>query len=170
MAHRKDSLVIRTRVDFRTTLQKATFLRALKQVATVGVACELAGIGRQTAYDWRRDDPDFAKDWDNALTLAFESLESATYLKLAEVLKNPKQRISPAEAKLIELFLAGNNPEKYRQKTIEIDNSNTQVTIDWSMVPDEIMQDFSNGKLTLQDVYDRTIRIKEQESAKPSAD
>lgn len=170
MAHRSDSLVIRSRVeDVRREAQKQAFVNALKRVGTVGVAAEIVGLNPQTFYRWRKDDPEFAEAWENAVNLAFESLESATYLKIAEVLKDPYKRISASEAVLIKMFLAGAKPEKYRERAIEIDQSQ-HFTIDWSSVPDEVMDQFTAGDLTLQDVYERTIQFTQRERSSPSTD
>ncbi len=172
MAPRYDSLILRSRVsDATQAAQKDAFINALKRVGTVSVAAELIGINRKTVYRWRDEDETFKDNWDNALVLAFEGLESATYLKLANGLKNAQQRISMPEAKLIEMFLAGAKPEKYRQRGIEIDNSvNTaNLTIDWSQVPDAIFDAYRTGKLTIEDVYQQTILLKEQQKT-PSSD
>lgn len=170
MAYRANSLIIRSRVDAQTEVKKAIFVNTLKKVGTVSVACEITGIKRSSVYEWRNEDSDFAEDWDNALLLWGESLESATYLKLADVLKDARKRLSPAEAKLIEMFLAGAKPEKYRQKGIEIDNSQNSYTIDWASVPDELVNEFTAGRLTLQDVYERTIQFQQQARSEPSKD
>src|SRR6267142_6569606 len=149
MAHRPDSLVIRNSVDNRMQEQKRLFLEVLERVATVTVACKAIGKSVVQVYQWRRDDEDFAKDWDNAISYAFEALESATYLKLAKMLKRDWQRVNSAEARLIEVMLAGAKPDKYRQRGIEIDNSvNTaNLTIDWYTVPQSIFEAFQAGKL-----------------------
>lgn len=164
MAHRPDSLVIRNSVDNRMTEQKRLFITTLEKVATVTVACKAVGIVPSTAYLWKKEDTLFSEQWDNALTYAFEALESATYLKLAHVLQTDSKRLSTAEARLIELFLAGAKPEKYRQRAVEIDNSQTtNLTIDWSQVPDDIFNAFKRNELTLEDVYQHTIKLREQQ-------
>lgn len=165
MAHRPDSLVIRNGVDNRMQEQKRLFIDTLEKVATVTVACKAIGKSVVQIYHWRKEDEQFAKDWDNALVYAFEALESATYLKVAKVLQNDKQRINGAEARLIEIMLAGAKPEKYRQRGVEIDNSvNTaNLTIDWSQVPQNIFEAFQAGKLTLEDVYQQTLLLNAQQ-------
>lgn len=170
MAHRPDSLVIRTRVDTRTTAQKDIFITALSKLLNVSVACSVTGLTRSRVYGWRNEDPEFAERWDDAIALAEGSLESATYLKLAEMLQDARKRISPAEARLIEMYLAGAFPEKYRQRTIEIDNTQLSITIDWASIPQEILERFNAGQLTLQDVYDWSLQYKKQESPDPSPD
>jgi len=43
------------------------FLDALAAGQNVRLAAAMAGISRRTVYRWRRDDPDFAARWDDAL-------------------------------------------------------------------------------------------------------
>lgn len=162
MPHRPDSLVIRNSVDNRMREQKRLFIDVLERVATVTVACKAIGKSVVQVYQWRKDDDDFARDWDNAIVYAFEALESATYLKLAAMLKRDWQRPNSAEARLIEIMLAGAKPDKYRQRGIEIDNSVTNLTIDWSQVPQDVFDAFHAGKLTLEDVYQQTILLQQK--------
>lgn len=172
MAHRPDSLVIRNGVENKVTEQKRMFLDVLSKVATVTVACKAVGMNVASVYRWRQEDEQFAEDWDNALTYAFEALESATYLKVAKVLQDDIKRISMPEAKLIEMLLAGAKPEKYRQRGVEIDNSvnTSNLTIDWASVPDAIFQAFRDGKLTVEDVYQQTLLINTQQKTPSSSD
>ena len=171
MAHRPDSLVIRGRVEEATTnARKKAFLACLKRVATVSIACELTGVNRKTVYEWRKEDEQFAEDWDNAIIHAFEGLESATYLKLAKMLQTEHQRIAMPEARLIELFLAGAKPEKYRQRTVEVEVNQFGFSIDWSSVPDAVVAAFNRGELTLNDVYQATLLQQQQASENEKRD
>lgn len=171
MAHRPDSLVVRSRVaDAIYETQKRAFLNALKKVYTVLVAAEIVGLNPSTLYRWRKNDQQFAEDWDNAIAFGAESMESATYLKLAGVLTDDRKRIAMPEAKLIELFLAGAKPEKYRQRTIEIDNTQNHITIDWSIVPDPVIESFNRGELTLKDVYEATLQSEKSSEHSTSPD
>jgi len=43
------------------------FFDELKKVPIIQVACERAGVSRQTIYRWRLDDKSFAKDMDEAM-------------------------------------------------------------------------------------------------------
>lgn len=171
VAHRLDSLVVRTRVDTRTDTEKRIFLNTLKKVATVSVALEITGLSRSVVYDWRKEDAQFKEDWDHALEYVSEALESATYIKLASILQDNSKRIAMPEAKLIEMFLAGAKPDKYRQRGVEIDNSTntSNLTIDWSQVPQEVFDAYRSGKLTVEDVYQQTLLINAQQKA-PSND
>src|SRR5258708_36952798 len=107
MAHRPDSLVVRSRVDFRTSLQQDVFITALKKLLNVSIACEVTGLKRSTVYTWRENDADFKERWEDAVDVAKGSLESSVYLKLAQVLTDDRKRIAIPEAKLPELLLAG---------------------------------------------------------------
>jgi hypothetical protein len=59
--------------------QKKKFIAALEAQGTVLHACKAAGISRQTAYRWHREDPDFAEQWDEAHENAVDVVESTIY-------------------------------------------------------------------------------------------
>src|SRR6185369_11880714 len=59
--------------------QKKRFITALEAQGTVLHACKAAGISRQTAYRWHREDPDFAEQWDEAHENAVDVVESTIY-------------------------------------------------------------------------------------------
>ncbi len=154
MAHSPNSLVIRTRVDYKTEVRQELFLNALKKLLNVSVALEVTGISRFLAYQWKKENKEFSDKWDQAIDLAEGSLESAVYLKLAQALSDGRRKISMPEAKLIEMFLSGFFPDKYRQR-YDIDNRTLNITLDWSNVPDELLEQFNSGKITLEDVYQK---------------
>lgn len=43
------------------------FVESLRAMPNVKQACEAAGIGRKTVYDYRDEDPAFAAAWDSAI-------------------------------------------------------------------------------------------------------
>ena len=59
--------------------RKKRFIAALTTHATVLHAAQAAGISRQTAYRWQREDPDFAEQWDEARENAVDVVESTIY-------------------------------------------------------------------------------------------
>jgi 20S proteasome alpha/beta subunit len=59
--------------------QKKKFIAALTVHGTVYHAAQAAGISRQTAYRWQRDDPEFADAWDEAHDNAVDAVESTIY-------------------------------------------------------------------------------------------
>lgn len=156
MAHRPDSLVIRSRVEERKQYKKDLFIHALKRLHNVSVVCEVLGIGVTTVYDWRYEDADFAERWDLAVQYSKEAFESATYVKLSKSLTNERLRLSMPEAKLIELLLSGMFPEKYRQR-VDL-NTVVEVTIEWAKLPDEVIDRYLAKELTLDDVYQISLQ------------
>ena len=59
----------------RTAEKRAAFLSALEETANVKLSCEQSGLPRQTAYDWRRADGQFAEAWEAALDIGTDALE-----------------------------------------------------------------------------------------------
>lgn len=59
----------------RTPESRGAFIEALTTTASVTASCEIAGIARRSAYEWRDADPQFAADWDAALVRGTDALE-----------------------------------------------------------------------------------------------
>src|SRR5678815_3420267 len=59
--------------------QKKRFIAALTAQGTVYHAAQAAGVSRQTAYRWQREDPAFAEQWEEARENAVDVVESAIY-------------------------------------------------------------------------------------------
>jgi 20S proteasome alpha/beta subunit len=59
--------------------RKKRFIAALTAQGTVYHAAQAAGISRQTAYRWQRDDLEFAEAWDEAMDNAVDAVESSIY-------------------------------------------------------------------------------------------
>jgi hypothetical protein len=84
---------------------RKAFLKALADGGIVRAACEEAGIDPKTAYNNRKSDPAFAQEWQDALDLAADSLESEI------------RRRAFAGSDLLAIFLMkGLRPEKFREK------------------------------------------------------
>lgn len=64
--------------DKRDT-RKKKFIAALTVHGTVYHAAQAAGVSRQTAYRWQREDPEFADQWNEALENAVDQVESTIY-------------------------------------------------------------------------------------------
>jgi hypothetical protein len=169
---RPDSLVIRNRDAYQTQVRKDLFIHILSKVYAVAVACKLSGISRAIVYQWRKEDTDFAEQWEDALALAMDSLESGAYLKLADVYSDRRRKLSAPEERLTEFMLMGMKPDKYKQRGIEIDNSTNvaNLTIDWASVPQDIFDAFTAGKLTLEDVYQQTLLMNAQQKTPSTSD
>ena len=59
--------------------RKKKFIAALTVHGTVYHAAQAAGVSRQTAYRWQREDPEFADQWDEARENAVDVVESTIY-------------------------------------------------------------------------------------------
>lgn len=55
-------------IENRQSKEKAMILEQLKKTPIVQIACEKSGIGRATYYRWRKDDPEFTKLANEALS------------------------------------------------------------------------------------------------------
>lgn len=131
----------------QTAVKKDMFIAALKRLHNVSVVCEMLNIGRATVYEWKKDDKYFSDRWDEAIQFSKEALETATYLKA--------MRGNNHAAITASIFLLkGMYPEKYADRV----DVTQRFTIDWSKVPDHILERFNNDELTLQDVYNYTLQ------------
>jgi len=54
-------------IEKRQSKNKALLLELLRKTPIVQIACEKVGVGRATYYRWRKDDPDFTRQSDQAL-------------------------------------------------------------------------------------------------------
>lgn len=74
----------------KLTPEKLTaFCAALAETGIVGRACAAVGIARQTAYEWRNENMDFAARWDNALRIGITALEDEAHRRGFEGVPEP---------------------------------------------------------------------------------
>ena len=73
-----------TRRDGWTPFARRLFLEVLAETGRVNLACEYAGLTKQSAYALRARDPVFAGGWDAACELARQPLADALYEKAIE--------------------------------------------------------------------------------------
>lgn len=55
------------------------FIESLKADPNVSLACDVAEMSRDTAYRWRDEDENFAKQWDNAIERTKDVARSSIY-------------------------------------------------------------------------------------------
>lgn len=65
----------------RRDRQKKKFIETLEAQGTVLHAAKAAGVSRWTAYRWRKEDLEFADQWDEALENAVDVVENSLYQK-----------------------------------------------------------------------------------------
>ena len=104
----------------------------------VSEAAKVANVSRWTVYHERTIDSVFAKEWEAALTLGVEALEDAA-----------KMRAFEGSDTLLIFLLKAHRPAVYRETTRTI---NTNVQIDWNVVPPDLRDAFIEGTITLDDV------------------
>jgi hypothetical protein len=109
--------------SIRTPEKEVAFLAALSGTANVARACDAAGIGRTTAYEWREADEDFRKRWDKALEIGIEALEDEAVRRAKEGWDEPVfyqgQQIATMRKysdTLLIFLLKGRKPERYRER------------------------------------------------------
>lgn len=83
----------------------------------------LAGIGRQSAYDWRRDDAEFAAAWDDAVDQAADRMEREALRRAVEGVDEPVYQggelvgyVRKYSDTLLIFLLKAARPEKYRER------------------------------------------------------
>ena len=108
----------------RTPENQEAFLDALSTTGSVTAACEVARIGRQSAYDWRRDDAAFAAAWAEAQVLGTDALEDEATRRATVGVEEPifhqgvvvghVRRHSDA---LLMFLLKARDPERFKERT-----------------------------------------------------
>lgn len=74
----------------KLTPEKLTaFCAALAETCNVGRACAAVGVSRWTAYHWRKEMPDFAKAWDDAMKAGLLALEDEAHRRAFEGVEKP---------------------------------------------------------------------------------
>lgn len=103
--------------------QQERFLKELRRRANVSAAARKAKVGRRTAYDWYKADPDFAKAWDDALEEAVDGLEEAAWRRARDGTLKPVYQqgrkvgqIREYSDTLTVTLLKAHRPEKYRER------------------------------------------------------
>jgi len=83
--------------------QKA-FLAALEKTGSVTAAAQAAHMGRSMVYQHKRQDPEFARQWDEALDQAADTLEDEC-----------RKRAFDGSDVLLMFLLKGIRPQKWRE-------------------------------------------------------
>lgn len=86
-----------------TRARQDRFIAAYRNCCNIRAACDDAGIGRTTFYEWRDADPEFADRVAHAHEDGLDSLEEAGW-----------QRAKEMSDVLLKFFLEAGRPSKYR--------------------------------------------------------
>ena len=107
----------------KLTPEKLTaFCAALAETCNVGRACAAVGISRQTAYNWREADADFALAWERAMKAGLLALEDEAHRRAFEGTDEPVfykgdecGSVRKYSDTLAIFLLKAHAPEKYRE-------------------------------------------------------
>jgi len=100
----------------RTNRAREAFLSALRDSANVSEAARAAGLGRQTVYEWRADDQDFAAAWDEAAEAALDDLEKVAWDRARGWRDEATGRYLYSD-RMLELLLKANRKGKYAERS-----------------------------------------------------
>ena len=75
-------------INIRQTKEKEALLESLKQVPIIEYACKRTGISRTTFYRWKKDDKEFAKAVEEALTEGEELITDLSENQLISLIKD----------------------------------------------------------------------------------
>jgi hypothetical protein len=109
----------------RTQEKEEEFLSTLDRVrGNVSDTCELVGVPRRTAYEWRDADESFAQRWDAVVDKHMDALESEVYRRAHDGTRKPVYykgeqcgEIAEYSDTLAMFILKGHRPEKYRENS-----------------------------------------------------
>lgn len=109
----------------RTPEKEVAFLAALAATCSVSRACEAAGIGRATVYEWRDEDPTFAARWEKAKAVGADILEDEAVRRAVEGVETPiyhegkcVDTVHKYSDTLMIFLLKGAKPEVYKDRVV----------------------------------------------------
>jgi hypothetical protein len=96
------------------------FIATLQETSNVAQACRSAAINRSTAYEWREEDEDFAKRWNEALEIATDALEQEARRRGVEGVVEPVFQggkkvgvVRRYSDRMLEILLKGHRPRVF---------------------------------------------------------
>jgi hypothetical protein len=92
------------------------FCEALSLTGNVRLSCIATGVGRSTAYDERKRNPDFAASWDSALDEATDVLEQEAARRAVHGVDEPVT----SGGKLVMVDGEVTDPETGEKKTVKV--------------------------------------------------
>ncbi len=115
--------------------ERGVFLASLVDTGNVTKACEIAKIGRRTAYNWRAADEKFAAAWEEAKQIGLEGLEDEARRRAHEGWDEPKfhdgkvcGHVRKFSDTLLIFLLKGGMPEKYKERATVEHSGNVTLT------------------------------------------
>lgn len=119
-----------------TPEKRAKFFKALAKKGNVSYACRSAKVSRFTVYQHRKEDPQFAAEWEEALELAIEALELEARRRAEEGTRKPIYYkggqvgyVREYSDTLLIFLLKAHRPAVYRE--------NLKIEHDFTQLPDD---------------------------------
>lgn len=107
----------------RTDRARERFIAVLSDSCNVSEAARAIGIGRTTAYEWKRDDKEFSDLWDEAEQYAADRLEREAWRRAVDGVDEPVfhkgevvGHVRKYSDRMLEILLKGHRGEKYVEK------------------------------------------------------
>ncbi len=143
-------------INIRQTKEKEALLESLKQVPIIEYACKRTGISRTTFYRWKKDDKEFAKAVEEALTEGEELITDLSENQLISLIKDKNFQA-------IQLWLRAHH-RKYSEK-IEI-TTNTNVKDELDEEQEKIVRE----AMRLATMTEEEIKAAEKSSVKKDSE
>lgn len=112
------------RRTIRTVKTRRKIIAALSAGASVTAAVEASRVARSSLYLWRDEDPDFAREWEEAVEAGTDRLEDEALRRAKEGTLRPVfyegvqcGQIREFSDTLTIFLLKARRPEKYRDRT-----------------------------------------------------
>ena len=114
----------------RTAAVRRKFLKALAMTASVSAAAKHIRVCRNALYEWRKDDPSFRVEWDEAVELGTDALEDEAVRRAYDGTLKPVYyggkkvgTVREYSDSLLVFMLKARRPEKFRER-FDIDPGN----------------------------------------------
>ncbi len=152
-----------------TRKRRQQFLAVIRETSNVTKAAQSIGMARQSVYDARARDPEFAALWDSAIEEATDTLEAEARRRALDGVDRPvyfqgkrvgitKEYSDP----LLMFMLRGHRPHKYRETaqtlpppdkapTLNVIVLARQVSLAARLLDNNLLQDATAPLLTIKD-------------------
>lgn len=111
----------------KTEKEKTLLIEQLRKMPIVEIACSKANVSRATFYRWKKNDPEFEKEADEALSMGKSLISDVAESQLISAIKGGNMRGI--------IFWLQHNKEEYRNK-VELSGSLRQIRED--LTEDEV--------------------------------
>jgi hypothetical protein len=102
---------------------RGKFLDALRETCNVTKSARACGISRRCAYDHKQADPDFSREWDDAVEEAADKLEEEAWRRGVVGIDKPvtyqgviTDTYKEYSDRMLELLLKAHRPERFKDR------------------------------------------------------